>query len=235
MKYRILVLFAVLFTQCKMPGSLMQNSSIDLQPMEFVYDTIPPKLPMPNTHAVILIVDLCQVSQPGLLFNKQRNEVVDRVYKNFMADLQFAMQFELPNPVVVDTILKNNFSPEKLYSLMDSCQAEYGLVIPAFESGFSQDEVVREENDDGSRSKTAYYSAYCQMHLDVYQHAQLELIRDFSHSSQHSSRAVFSGLFARGPSYRKNETALQREASVAVNDIVDLFKGKIIRRTMKPE
>ena len=232
MKYGTLALIILLFTQCKMPGSLIHGSSTDRIPEVFVYDTIPPILPMASTHSGILIVDLGQAYQPGLLFNKKRDEVVERVYQNFIADLQFALQFQVSNSVVIDTTLKKDFTPEQLYQLMDRCQAEYGLVIPRFESGFNQDEIVREDNGDGSVSKTAYYSVYNHLHLDVYRHSQIELMRDFGHSRQHSSRSVLSGLFARGPSFQKNEKSLQEVASANLNDIVDLFKPKIIRRVV---
>lgn len=232
MKYGILAILMLLFTQCKMPGSLTQSSSTNDTPTVFVYDTIPPQLPLVNPHSGVLIVDLGRFYQPGLMLNKKRNEVVERVYQNFISDLQFTLQFELASPVIIDTMLQNNFSLDKLYQLMDSSQAEYGLVIPSFESGFNQDEVVREENDDGSHSKTAYYSVYSKMHLDVYHQSQIKLMRDFSHSRVHSSRSVLSGLFARGPSYQKNEKAIQEMASANLHEIVELFKPKIIRKAV---
>lgn len=84
---------------------------------------------------------------------------------------------------------------------------------------------MRTKNNDGSTSKTAYYSVFFNTDITVIQGDQLYRKR-ITASREHSNRSVLSGLLARGPGYEANKKDIAAMANRNASNLSGLFRER---------
>lgn len=201
------------------------------------YKTVPAEIPFSDSLSTVVVVDAAEVRTPGLVLTKKREEVVTRIKEDYVRHLPSDIRLALGNPALVDTSLSEgeklkllNDDKNVIESVFNKHHAAMILVLKDCAGGFTQDEVMKETQTDGSSSKKAYYSVFFQADYHIIQKGS-SWNKSILAQQKHSSRSVLSGLLARGPGYEANRkdiakmadlnaqqtTALFREQKVAVN------------------
>ncbi len=200
--------------------------------MSFTQKTLPAEIPIQNFLKSIVVVDAGDVYTPGLAITKKREAVVTSIKNMYFSNLPDVLRKDLQLPVFRDTILTDD-EKNRLLQNDDAMRlklaTKYGanifIILQNYEGGFSQDEVVRTKNNDGSTSKTAYYSVFFNTDITVIQGDQLYRKR-ITASREHSNRSVLSGLLARGPGYEANKKDIISMANRNASNVSGLFRER---------
>jgi hypothetical protein len=200
--------------------------------MSFTQKTLPAEIPVQDFAKSIVIIDAGDVYTPGLAITKKREAVVTSIKNIYFSNLPDVLRKDLQLPVFRDTILTDEEKSRLLQNddavrlkLATKYGANIFIVLQNYEGGFSQDEVVRTKNNDGSTSKTAYYSVFFNTDITVIQGNQLYRKR-ITASREHSNRSVLSGLLARGPGYEANKKDILSMANRNASNVSGLFRER---------
>jgi hypothetical protein len=86
-----------------------------------------------------------------------------------------------------------------IYRLITDHKATHAVSVSYFDVSFEQTRVDVTKDNDGSKSRKAYYDIVADISYSFYAHDSLIKQRDLHQSRFHSSRSVASGLLAAGP------------------------------------
>lgn len=200
--------------------------------MSFTQKTLPAEIPVQDFSKSIVVIDAGDVYTPGLAITKKREAVVTSIKNIYFSNLPDVLRKDLQLPVFRDTILTDEEKSRLLQNddavrlkLATKYGANIFIVLQNYEGGFSQDDVVRTKNNDGSTSKTAYYSVFFNTDMTVIQGNQLYRKR-ITASREHSNRSVLSGLLARGPGYEANKKDILSMANRNASNVSGLFRER---------
>jgi hypothetical protein len=89
---------------------------------------------------------------------------------------------------------------DSVYTLMEKKGATHAVVITGFDVDFEQTKVEVTKQNDGNKSRRAFYDINSTMHFVIY--ASHSILKDLKlkKNSYYGSRSVVSGFFAAGPS-----------------------------------
>ncbi len=176
-----------------------------------VRKTLPPEIILPENKGNFLFVD--RFDHTGLEYNNDNKvEVFEIGQESFVKGLKAGFDTsQIYNLTLSDTLIAshsahepaNNLDPETVYKLCKSSNQEYLLTLDNYHLYFDQDvEVV--ENEDGSKSRTAYYDLVVNTYITIYT-KEGEIIDKIKDELRiyHNKRGVLSGLLAVGPSMGK--------------------------------
>jgi len=90
-------------------------------------------------------------------------------------------------------------SDTSISSLITLHKASHAILVNYFDVSFEQTRVDVTKDNDGSKSRKAYYDIISDISYSLYAHDSLIKKRDLHQSRFHSSRSVASGLLAAGP------------------------------------
>lgn len=200
--------------------------------MSFARKTLPAEIPVQNYSKSIVIIDAGDVYTPGLAITKKREAVVTSIKNIYLSNLPDILKNDLQIPVFRDNSLTDEEKNRLLQNddairlkLVTKHSANIFIILQNYEGGFSQDEIVRSKNTDGSTKKTAYYSVFFNTDITVIQGDQLYRKR-ITASREHSNRSVLSGLLARGPGYEANKKDIVAMANRNAGNLSGLFRER---------
>lgn len=214
----IVWILTTIFTSCKS--------------LSFTQKTILAEIPIQYYSKSIVLVDAGDVYTPGLAMTKKREEVVTEIKRIYFSNLPDVLKKDLQIPVFTDTTLKESEKALLLQNdnnvrakMMDQYKANIIILLQNYEGGFSQDDINRSRNTDGSLNKTATYSVFFNTNLTIIQGDQLYRKR-ITASKYHSQRPVLSGLLARGPGYAANKKDIAAMATRNASNVSGLFRDR---------
>jgi len=194
--------------------------------------TILAEIPVQYYSKSIVLVDAGDVNTPGLAMTKKREEVVNQIKRIYFSNLPDVLRKDLQMVVFIDTslsdgekvlLLQNNNNVRA--KIMDRYKANIIILLQNYEGGFSQDEIQRSRNNDGSVDKRATYSVFFNTNLTIIQGDQIFRKR-ITASKYHSQRQVLSGLLARGPGYEANKKDIAAMAERNASYVTGLFRDR---------
>jgi hypothetical protein len=207
-----------LFASCKTPS--------------FMEKTILAEIPVQYYSKSIVLVDAGDVNTPGLAITKKREEVVTQIKRIYFSNLPDVLRKDLQMVVFTDTTLSEGEKALLLQNdnnvrakVMERYKANIIILLQNYEGGFSQDEIQRSRNNDGSVDKRATYSVFFNTNLTIIQGDQLFRKR-VTASRYHSQRQVLSGLLARGPGYEANKKDIAAMAERNASYVTGLFRDR---------
>ncbi|MCK5470469.1 MAG: hypothetical protein KAI99_18230, partial [Cyclobacteriaceae bacterium] len=196
MKNTFLVLLSTIFYSC--------TSYVPVQ------KTLPPEIVLPEQTAEFLFID--RFEPDDLDFNNENKiEVYEIGLESFIAGLEAGFDtsryFHL---TLSDTLMPSHSAHEPAYNLSQDvvqilCREynqNYLLTLDNYDLFFDQEVEVVEE--DGSKSKTAYYDLVLNTYITIYS-AKGQIVEKMQDELRilHDKRGVLSGLLAIGPSMGK--------------------------------
>ncbi|BFG70514.1 hypothetical protein KACHI17_13950 [Sediminibacterium sp. KACHI17] len=194
--------------------------------------TIMAEIPVQYYSKSIVLVDAGDVYTPGLALTKKREEVVTQIKRIYFSNLPDVLKKDLQMPVFTDTTLTEGEKALLLQNdnnvrakIMERYKANIIILLQNYEGGFSQDEIQRSRNTDGSISKQATYSVFFNTNMTIIQGDQLYRKR-ITASKYHSQRQVLSGLLARGPGYEANKKDIAEMAQRNASNVSGLFRDR---------
>ena len=194
--------------------------------------TIMAEIPVQYYSKSIVLVDAGDVYTPGLVLTKKREEVVTQIKRIYFSNLPDVLKKDLQMPVFTDTALTEGEKALLLQNdnnvrakIMERYKANIIILLQNYEGGFSQDEIQRSRNTDGSISKQATYSVFFNTNMTIIQGDQLYRKR-ITASKYHSQRQVLSGLLARGPGYEANKKDIAEMAQRNASNVSGLFRDR---------
>ncbi|MEI8099914.1 MAG: hypothetical protein WCG74_13825 [Sediminibacterium sp.] len=194
------------------------------KPLLVSYKTIPPQIPIKDSTRSVLLIETGNVHTLGLAITKKREQVVTDVAKNYLPLLQEQLGQRVPIKAVIGDSLTLetyehllNHDENTIARLLRQYNASIIILLKQFNAGFSQDRIEKTKTSSGGTEKIAYYSVFFESGASIYQSNEwfdkvIEVHRP------HSSRAIMSGLLARGPGYEANK-----------QDISDMMKENVTR------
>lgn len=198
----------------------------------FMQKTIMAEIPVQYYSKSIVLVDAGDVYTPGLALTKKREEVVTQIKRIYFSNLPDVLKKDLQMPVFTDTTLTEGEKALLLQNdnnvrakIMERYKANIIILLQNYEGGFSQDEIQRSRNTDGSISKQATYSVFFNTNMTIIQGDQLYRKR-ITASKYHSQRQVLSGLLARGPGYEANKKDIAEMAQRNASNVSGLFRDR---------
>jgi len=200
--------------------------------LSFTQKTLPAEIPIQDYSKSIVIIDAGDVYTPGLAITKKREAVVTNIKNIYLSNLPDLLKKDLQVTTFSDTSLTSEEKNKLLQNddavrlkLANKYKANIFIILQNYEGGFSQDEIVRTKNNDGSTNKTAYYSVFFNTDITVIQGDQLYRKRIVA-SRAHSNRSVLSGLLARGPGYEANKKDIAAMAGRNASNVSGLFRER---------
>ena len=175
-----------------------------------VQKTLPPEIVLPEQTAEFLFID--RFEPDDLDFNNENKiEVYEIGLESFIAGLEAGFDtsryFHL---TLSDTLMPSHSAHEPAYNLSQDvvqilCREynqNYLLTLDNYDLFFDQEVEVVEE--DGSKSKTAYYDLVLNTYITIYS-AKGQIVEKMQDELRilHDKRGVLSGLLAIGPSMGK--------------------------------
>ena len=175
-----------------------------------VKKTLPPEIVLPEQTAEFLFID--RFEPDDLDFNNENKiEVYEIGLESFIAGLEAGFDtsryFHL---TLSDTLMPSHSAHEPAYNLSQDvvqilCREynqNYLLTLDNYDLFFDQEVEVVEE--DGSKSKTAYYDLVLNTYITIYS-AKGQIVEKMQDELRilHDKRGVLSGLLAIGPSMGK--------------------------------
>lgn len=198
----------------------------------FMQKTILAEIPIQYYSKSIVLVDAGEVYTPGLAITKKREEVVTQIKRIYFSNLPDVLRKDLQMTVFTDTTLTEGEKALLLQNdntvrtkIMERYKANIILLLQNYEGGFSQDEIQRSRNTDGSVNKQATYSVFFNTNMTIIQGDQLYRKR-ITASTYHSQRQVLSGLLARGPGYEANKKDIAAMAQRNASNVSGLFRDR---------
>lgn len=177
-----------------------------------VQKTLPPEIFVPEETADFLFVD--RFEHADLDFNnKNKIEVYDIGSESYILGLKAGFDtsrfFHL---TLEDTIMPSHSAHEPAFNLttdvvLKLCREynqNYLLTLDNYDLFFDQEVEVIEDEESGSKRKTAYYDLVLNTYVTIY-NSQGEVVDKIKDEIKifHNRRTVLSGLFAIGPSMGK--------------------------------
>ena|SRR5687768_90049 len=225
-KFSLYIILAALFTGCATPALVTQSFHV---PAEF---------PVADSTRTFLIVDAAEIMTTGIALVKRREAVMQDVKTDYLKVIPGIVTEKLSMPVVIDTTITAEqktrilaHETKTIDSLLAKHHAEILVVLKNCYGGFEKDDVVTEKNDNGSKSKTAYYSVFFESTWQVIQ-GRMYREKVIMARKPHSSRPIVSGLLARGPGFKANREDIVEMARVNAFDFTALFHDREIIRQM---
>lgn len=219
-KYPFVFLLIALAAGCTTPVPVMQAVHI---PAEF---------PVKDSTQTFLIVDAADVMTTGIAIVKRREAVLEDVKADYLRLVPELVTMQLGMPVVIDTSVTADQKKRILLhesNILDSLRSKHNAgIIVVFRNcygGFEKDDVVTERNDDGSKSKTAYYSVFFESTWQVIQDG-IDRQKIIIARKPHSSRPIVSGLLARGPGFKANRKDILEMARDNAYNFTGLFQDR---------
>lgn len=214
----VAMLLAGFFASCKSPS--------------FIQKTILAEIPVQYYSKSIVLVDAGDINTPGLAMTKKREEVVTQIKRIYFSNLPDVLRKDLQMTVFTDASLTESEKALLLQNdnnvrvkVMERYNANIIILLQNYEGGFSQDEIQRSRNTDGSVDKRATYSVFFNTNLTIIQGDQLFRKR-VTASRYHSQRQVLSGLLARGPGYEANKKDIAAMAERNASNVSGLFRDR---------
>ncbi|MEN9297908.1 MAG: hypothetical protein RLZZ429_221 [Bacteroidota bacterium] len=214
----VAMLLAGFFASCKSPS--------------FTQKTILAEIPVQYYSKSIVLVDAGDINTPGLAMTKKREEVVTQIKRIYFSNLPDVLRKDLQMTVFTDASLTESEKALLLQNdnnvrvkVMERYNANIIILLQNYEGGFSQDEIQRSRNTDGSVDKRATYSVFFNTNLTIIQGDQLFRKR-VTASRYHSQRQVLSGLLARGPGYEANKKDIAAMAERNASNVSGLFRDR---------
>jgi hypothetical protein len=221
-KYQFVFLSMVMAIGCSTPMPLMESVRI---PAEF---------PVKDTTRNFLIIDAAEVMTTGIAIVKRREAVLQDVKAEYLRLVPELFETQLSMKAVIDTSVtedqkKRILAHERniLDSLRSRHNAEIIVVFLNCYGGFEKDDVVTEKNDDGSKSKTAYYSVFFESTWKVIQNG-IDKQKIIMARKPHSNRPIVSGLLARGPGFKANKKDILEMARDNAYNFTGLFQDRVV-------
>lgn len=200
--------------------------------LSFTQKTILAEIPVQYYSKSIVLVDAGDVNTPGLAITKKREEVVTQIKRIYFSNLPDVLRKDLQMTVFTDTSLTESEKALLLQNdnnvrakVLERYKANIIILLQNYEGGFSQDEIQRSRNTDGSVDKRATYSVFFNTNLTIIQGDQLFRKR-VTASRYHSQRQVLSGLLARGPGYEANKKDIAAMAERNASNVSGLFRDR---------
>ena len=200
--------------------------------LSFTQKTILAEIPVQYYSKSIVLVDAGDVNTPGLAMTKKREEVVTQIKRMYFSNLPDVLRKDLQMTVFTDASLTEGEKALLLQNdnnvrikVMERYNANIIILLQNYEGGFSQDEIQRSRNTDGSVDKRATYSVFFNTNLTIIQGDQLFRKR-VTASRYHSQRQVLSGLLARGPGYEANKKDIAAMAERNASNVSGLFRDR---------
>ena len=222
MKNILIVLTAILVSSCETTAPLTQNT------------LIPAEYKIRDSTQTFVIIDAADIMTTGIAIVKRREAVMQNVKSEYLSVVPDLVTTQLSMPVVMDTSLTLDQKSRVLQgdrNILDSLRNRHnagviGVLLNCY-GGFEKDEVVTEKNQDGSKSKTAYYSVFFestwQVIVDNINQQKIIMAR-----RPHSSRPIISGLLARGPGFKANRKDLLEISRENAYEFTGLFQDRYI-------
>lgn len=200
--------------------------------LSFTEKTILAEIPVQYYSKSIVLIDAGEVYTPGLAITKKREEIVTQIKRIYFSNLPDVLRKDLQMVVFTDTSLTEGEKALLLQNdnnvrakVMEQYKANIIILLQNYEGGFSQDEIQRSRNTDGSVDKQATYSVFFNTNLTIIQGDQLYRKR-ITASKYHSQRQVLSGLLARGPGYEANKKDIAAMADRNASYVSGLFRDR---------
>ncbi len=197
--YTFCIIISVIFSSC--------TSFVSVQ------KTLPPEIALQEESAEFLFVN--RFKPDDLDYNnKNKIEVYEIGLQSFTGGLKAGFDTSRYYHLSLsDTVMPShsahepafNLSPEIARQLCRDYHQNYVLTLDNYDLYFDKEiEVI--EDDDGSKSKTAYYDLVLNTYITIYtdEGKVIEKIHD-EIRILHKERMVFSGLFTIGPSMGKTD------------------------------
>lgn len=205
---------------------------VSCKTLSFTEKTILAEIPVQYYSKSIVVVDAGDVYTPGLAITKKREEVVTQIKRKYFSNLPDVLRKDLQMTVFTDTSLTDGEKALLLQNdnnvrakIMEQYNANILIILQNYEGGFSQDEIQRSRNNDGSVHKQATYSVFFNTNMTIIQGDQLYRKRIIA-STYHSQRQVLSGLLARGPGYEANKKHIAAMADRNASYVSGLFRDR---------
>ncbi|MDZ4071625.1 MAG: hypothetical protein U1C70_07360 [Sediminibacterium sp.] len=148
--------------------------------LSFTEKTILAEIPVQYYSKSIVVVDAGEVYTPGLAITKKREEVVTQIKRKYFSNLPDVLRKDLQMTVFTDTSLTDGEKALLLQNdnnvrakIMEQYKANIVIILQNYEGGFSQDEIQRSRNNDGSVNKQATYSVFFNTNITIIQGDQL--------------------------------------------------------------
>lgn len=176
-----------------------------------VQKTLPPEIVLKEDSADFLFVN--RFKPDDLDYNNENKvEVFEIGVENYIKGLQSGFDTcSNYNLIMSDTMIPSHSAHEPAYNLSqriiqelyDSYKSDYIFSLDNYDLYFDQ-EVVVDEDDDGSKSKTAYYDLVLHTYITIYgiDGSVIDKMKE-ELRILHDTRGVVSGLLAVGPSMGK--------------------------------
>ncbi|HUR12615.1 MAG TPA: hypothetical protein VM012_14665 [Flavitalea sp.] len=196
---------------------------------------IPAAFPIKDSLKTFVLIDAAEVVTTGMTLLKKRKAVLEDVKKEYMQMVPEWVENELKIKAITDTSLTADqkkklllYDSAMISMLRDRHGAEVIAILKNCYGGFEQDDVVTEKDNDGTKTKTAFYSVFFESTWQVIQGNKNEE-KTVRASKPHSSRSVASGLLARGPAFKANKSDILQVASDNAFNFTGLFEDRHIQ------
>lgn len=220
--FSLVVGFVAMVAGCSTPSFVTQTIQV---PAEF---------PVNDSTRAFLIVDAAEVMTTGIALVKRREAVMQDVKTDYLKVIPAIVTEKLSMPVVIDTTISAEqksrilaHDQKTIDTLLAKHNAGIMVVLKNCYGGFDKDEVVTERNQDGSKSKTAYYSVFFESTWQVIQ-VRLDKEKVVVARKPHSNRPIVSGLLARGPGFSANRKDIVEMARLNASEFTALFHDREI-------
>ena len=182
-----------------------------------IQKSLPPEIVLPEETAEFLFINRFEAN--NLDYNNENKvEVYEMGVEKYIAGMKSSFDSdEYFHLTLSDTMILGhsahepaiNLTRDVVQKLCEEYDLHYLITLDNYKLSFDQDvEVV--ENDDGSKSKTAYYDLVLNTFVTIYNYegSIIEKVRD-DLRILHDKRGVLSGLLAIGPSMGKADDNIQ--------------------------
>ena len=184
--YHFAICFLLLLASCTAPKNVISYTSSTIP----IYAVDPPP-------KKIILLNCYDVAAKKYRDNKEQ------LFLQLIDTMMYWAAKRIHDNAGIETEVIRRYTPansdSSISSLITAHRASHAIAVNYFDVAFDQTRVDVTKDNDGSKSRKAYYDILADISYSFYVDDSLIRKRDLHQSRFHSSRSVASGLLAAGP------------------------------------
>ena len=184
--YRLAICFLLLLVSCTAPKNIISYTSRTIP----IYSVDPPP-------QKIILLNNYDVASKKYRDNKEQ------LFLQLIDTMMYWASKRINDNTGIETEVIGGYTPaygdSTIFRLIADHKATHAITVSNFDVSFEQTRVDVTKDNNGSKSREAYYDIVADISYSFYAHDSLIKQRDLHQSRFHSSRSVASGLLAAGP------------------------------------
>jgi len=184
--HHLAICFLLLLASCSAPKNIISYTSRTI-PI-YAVDPPPQKIILLNSYNVAA---------------KKYRDNKEQLFMQLIDTMMYWAATKIKENAGFETEVIRGYTPANgdstVYRLIAEHKATHAINVSNFDVSFEQTRVDVTKENNGSKSREAYYDIVADISYSFYAHDSLIKQRDLHQSRFHSSRSVASGLLAAGP------------------------------------